>query len=232
MNPIDYIVSYCNDVSDFFYSIYLEVLGWVYPFWYAADFFYSLSTIFSDIAWSFYYFSQWVEDVVTQLEDILSWDTIKSYITSWLLYIGDLSTIFYYFVSNVSDVITNWWADATTIVKGWIKDASDILSGLIDDLSSWLTSLQTAWDSFKDKIPSIDAILSWWGDWWGNIMANLDSWWDDRLLDISALIDSAFLSREPFWAGWQDWKDAVIEFVQDPWQWFYDRLEELFERFW
>lgn len=63
-------------------------------------------------------------------------------------------------------------------------------------------------------------------------MANLDSWWDDRLLDISALIDSAFLSREPFWAGWQDWKDAVIEFIQDPWQWFYDRLEELFDRFW
>ncbi|GAH56544.1 unnamed protein product [marine sediment metagenome] len=33
--------------------------------------------------------------------------------------------------------------------------------------------------------------------------------------------------------GWvQEFRDTITEFFADPLQWFYDRLEEIFERYW
>ena len=229
---IDNIVIYCNNISSFFYSIYLEVLGWVFPFWLVASFFYNLSTTFSALAWQFYYFGLWVDATASKLLEILSWSTIQSYITDWFYLIGDLNTIFFYFWANVTDVINNWWSSTSLSVLDWINAFSAFLQSQIDVVNSWLTNLQLAWDSFKDKIPSLDLIISWFSNWWGYVLNLVIAWGALTATQIQSLIDSAFTAYTPFWEGWLDWKDSLIEFIQDPWQWLYDRVEDLFDRFW
>jgi len=232
MNPFNYIRSWFVWATNQLIYLALDCYGSALLPNFLGDAFNALSDWTAAIATYSLDLANWYNTVTAKITQILPWATIQSYITNWLRYISDLSTIFYYFWSNVTSVITSWWSSTQYTVQGWISTAQSYLQGQITNLSTYFYYLQSAWDAFKGKIPSIDAIISWWSNWWGNTMANLDSWWDDRLLDISALIDSAFLSREPFWAGWLDWKDAVIEFVQDPWQWLYDRVEDLFDRFW
>lgn len=118
------IISACNSLSSYFYSIYVEVYGWVYPFYNAAILFYYVSSFFANLAWYFYDFNTWVDNTASKLLEILSWATIQSYITNWLRYISDLGTIFYYFWTNVTNVVTSWWNNTSLLVKGWINDVN------------------------------------------------------------------------------------------------------------
>lgn len=229
---INNIVSYCSSISSFFYSIYLEVIGWVYPFWYAATFFYSLHSAFASLAWQFQYFGQWVDTTASKLLEILSWSTIQSYITSWFYYLYDLSVIFYYFWSNVTNIVTSWWNNTSLLVQSWYKAADQLLQQGIDNLTGLWSNLQAAWDAFKGKIPSIDAVTSWWSDWWGNVLNQVIAWGALTALQIDSLIDSWFKSFAPFWEGWQEVRDQVIQFFTDPWGWLYDRFDDFIERFW
>lgn len=229
---INWIIEDFNKASDFFYSIYLEVYGWVYPFWLAADFFYSVSRVFNWLAWDFYDFGVWVDATANKLLEILSWDTITSYLLSWLPNLDALNTWFYHWWGNVTSAITSWWSSTQYLVKGWIAAGQQWLQDQLDSLSSLLVSLQSQISYLLDQLPSINEIIAWFSTWWANILASLIAWGALTATQISSLIDSAFTSREPFWAGWQDIKDSVIEFFADPWGWFYDRAEDLFDRFW
>lgn len=229
---INNIVSYCNSISDFFYSIYQTVQSWVYPFYYAAGFFYSLCTLFNDMAWAFYYFGQWAFNVASQITYILSWSTIQSYILWWLPNLQDISNWFYSWWSNVTSAITSWWSSTQYTVQGWIDIASSWLQSQINTLNSLVASLQSQISYLLDQLPSINEIISWFTDWWGNVLAAVIAWGALTATEISTLIDSKIKEWSPLLEGWLDWKDALIEFIQDPEQWFYDRLEEVFDRFW
>ena len=226
------IISACNSASSFFYSIYLEVYSWVYPFWLAAAYFSSLSSLFSNLAWYFYDFNTWVDNTANKLLEILNWNTIQSYIRSWFYSLSDLSTIFYFFWTNVTNVISNWWSTAQATVKSWDDAVKSFLQAQLNTVNSLLTSLQASWDGFKGKIPSIDAIISWFTNWWGNVLAQVIAWGALTALQIQSLVDSAFTLRNGFWEGWQDIRAQVLEFFADPLQWLYDRMDEWFERFW
>jgi len=222
------IVNALNSVSSWFYEVYLDVYGWVYPFYLTAPFFYYLSSLFSNLAWYFNDFGNWINYVANQVAAILSWSTIWSYILSYVPNLLSIRDWFYSWATSVTATVNTWWSTTQTTVLAWVQGAKDFATALFNQLSATLASLQAAWDAFKGKIPSLDAIIAWWGNWWGQVLLQLGTWWAARLLDVQGLIDSAFLSRDGWWAGWQDWRDQVAEFFGNPVEYLWQRFADWF----
>lgn len=222
------IVNALNSVGGWFYEIYLDVNGWVYPFYLSASFFYYLSTLFYNLAWYFSDFGTWVNSTVNQLAQILSWGTIWSYILSYVPNLLGIRDWFYSWSAQVTATVNGWWAATQNTVLAWVQGAKDYATALFSQLSSALALLQGAWDGFKGKIPTIDAIIGWWGGWWGNVLVQLGTWWAARLLDVQGLIDSAFLARDSWWDGWQEIRTSVLVFFANPLDFLWQRFAEWF----
>ena len=204
------IVVLLFNISQLFYRIYLEVHGWWSPFSLIAPVFYEIKTVFSSLAWQFYHFGNWLNTITAQIGETLSWDAIKSYILNWL---PDLENAINWFLNSVYWInaqIISWWNNTVFVVQNWINIARDLLQAQVNNLTSWLANLQNEWDTFKKEIPDLSTIF----------------------LEINTLIGSWFKQYQPFWEGWLDWKNKVIEFFTDPLEWVYNRIDEWFERYW
>jgi len=228
MSFMNYIVQRLNDASDFFYDLYIEVIGWAYPFWLAAGPFYDICRVFNKLAWDFYDFGQWVTATADKLEDVLSWSYIKSLIRGWLPDLEDVISWWHSWTTWVRQRIDDWWYYTKNTVQGWIDIGDQWLRDLIDDANAWLARLQSTMNELIGILPGISELVAWFSNWWGNILSHLTTWWNDRILDVSNLINSAFTAREPFWSGWQDVKDNVIEFFSSPLDWLEDKFTNWF----
>jgi len=222
------IISALNSASSWFYQIYLEVYGWVYPFWLAASLFYQLSSVFSSLAWRFYDFSDWVSDVQSRIGNFLSWSTIWSYILSYVPNLLQLKDWFYSWWNNVSSVVTSWWSSTQWTVRGWIDAA---VQGLGSVATAWTNFWNNLWPQL---VADLGGLKSAWGNFWLVIYPNLVSfdwlgtWWDSRLHDVQELVSSAFTARDGLWAGWQDLRNEVATFVSDPVEYIWGRFTEWF----
>ena len=232
MDFMYWIVARLNDISGFFYDLYLDCyyVGW--PLDVLGIWFYYLSDYFSSLAWDFYDFSSWVNDVAAKVTEILNWSTIWSYILSYVPNLTEISDWFYYWWDYVTQVVDNWWTSTSTTVLAWIDEAVSGVLTLVDQVNAWLASLQTTVNDIAGRLPSIDGVLAWWSNWTGNVLLIINTWWSSTMGEVQGLIDSAFIVRESFWAGWQDWRDQVTEFFTDPEDWLYKSLDRIIERFW
>ena len=222
------IINVLNSVSGWFYQIYLDIYGWVYPFWLVAGFFYQLCLLFNKMAWAFYDFSSWVSDVQGKVAKILSQADILSLLRTWLSYAENAWSWVVNAWQNVTAIINTWWSSTSQVVRVWVNEAKQYAASLAMTANTWLASLQSAWDNFKGKIPAIDQVISWWGNWSGNVLTFVNTWWNTRLLDIQELINSAFIARQSFWEGWQDWRGKVTEFFTDPVEFIWQRFADWF----
>lgn len=228
MSFFDSILSYLSDVTDWFWDAYLVVNGWVSPFRNLAPALYYLYTTFNNLQWQFYQFSLWVSDANTKLTQILSIAAITSYFQVWINYASYAWNWTQFAVNNVTQIVGNWWGTAQQNVLAWIEQAKQWALVQINNLAGALAEVQAWWNSFKDKIPSLNEIFLWFTNWWANILSHLNSWWIERLLDIEALFNSWVLELVPFWEGWQEMRDNVFEFFGDPFKWLFDRFEDWF----
>jgi len=226
------IIDWLQDVADWFYEAYLEVWDWVWPFWKLGDPLWQLCNAFTHLAWYFEDFDEWVEDVVDRLRDILDrWD-IFDLLEDWLEW-----------AEWAWDWVKNAWKRVTDIVGDWWDITWPTVKGFIDIVAEGLDDLIEAWDKFwKVTFPSwtrkLDDLKATWDNFWTITFPTLVSfawlgiWWDGRLKDISALIDSTLKTWFPFYDDlviiWED----IKAFFVDPLQWVYDKLDEWFERFW
>ena len=204
------IIQAFNDASEFCYSIYRETLSWIFPFWLIAPPFYSLSIIFNRLAWSFHDFSLWITEVTDKLPFGFDFSLIWTWIIEKVPNLSEINTWFDNWRGYVSNLLSEWWLTTKTTVQGWIDIVKDWAWLWIDYLSSRLDSLQASWDNFVTVI-----------------LPTLPNW-----LSIDSLIKSWFTEYAPFWQGWQEVRNDVINFFSDPLQWLYDRLDKFFERFW
>ncbi len=225
---MSWIIDKLTNVSDWFYSVYLAVADWVWPFNQAADFFYEVSWVFIRLAWDFYDFSVWVDDIATKIVTILSWDIIWSFILEKVPKLEDIRDWFYAWQLHIWQELTNWWSATSTDVLGWIDIAKNDLLTWINWLHTQIIELRGDVEDLIGQIPDISEIRAWFSNWWGNILVNLSTWWNDRLLEVQRLIDTAFSLREPFWAGWQEIRDKVFEFFDDPLEWLLERFTNWF----
>lgn len=317
---IDYIISRLNDASSFFYQVYLTLLGQSYPWYTMAPWFYSLCSLFNNMAWAFYYFGQWVNEVSTKITQIVSLSNIYAYFKTYFDYAVYAYNWVYYSWINVTNIIDSWWyyaqqtvlalinevytwttsqinATKTTIlavisnletwttaefntVRNWvltlIADIETITPDLLDSVKAFLLSIIsnletwtiTEFNVVRDWVLVLlsdietwtltqvstlkSSVLSWFTDlkmWtiteinniqdmlsailpWNEILALIISWGAIPAAAIQDLIDSTLQSWFPFYNDLVELWDSIVGFFTDPWQFLYDRLEELFDRYW
>lgn len=232
MSWMNSIISWLKSTELYFYNAYLEVLGWVYPFWLLS---YPLLYASRSFGWLAYYFSlfnNWLVWANKEIGKILSIEAITSYFQTWINY----ATWAWDWVTNawnnVVSIVDIWWSSVQLTVQVWIEDAKQWTKAQLDSLEDTLAYILVWWDEFKDKIPSIDEILYLLRDWWDKTLANIISWGALTGIQISTLMDSKIRDWLPFYdelaALWGD----IKLFFTDPLQWLYDKAEEFFERFW
>lgn len=214
---MNYIVSRLRAISDFLYDIFLEVYSWVYPFYLAADFFYELSWLFYYLANNFADFGDWLDWAADELEDILSWSTIRSYIRNWLPDLEDAIDWWDRWWVWVGREIDDWWTVTWNTVRTWVYARIDDVEWLISSIETSLNTLKAAWDDWKVKIPSFDQVWSWFTNWWGNTLANIIAWGALTALEIDTLINSRIKEWLPFY-------ENIVEFFTDPLGWLESRF--------
>jgi phage-related protein len=228
MGFMTWIIDALNDASAWLYEIYLDVYGWVWPFYYTANWFYYLCDVFNTLAWAFYYFSSWVDDISTRIENFLSWDTIWGYITSYIPNIEDIRDWFYNWWGNVWDAIDDWWSTVQDTVHGWIDTAVQGLEGIGGDFLDFWNNL---WPTFTTAFNKVHTELD---NFWEHTLPNLVSftwlttWWSSRIADVQGLINSGFTARNSLWEGWQDMKSNVVDFFTDPVEFIWERFTDWF----
>lgn len=228
MSFMSSIITACNNASSWFYSLYLDSYSGGWPLSSLADWFYQLCLLFNNLAWYFYDFSSWVNSVGSQLSQILSWNTIWSYILNNVPNLTKIRDWFYSWYANVTSTVNTWWSTTQYTVQAWVQGAKDQATALFNQANAWLANLQAQVNDLIGQIPNLDELVAWWGDWWGNVLTQLGTWWNSRLAEVNDLVNSAFLSRESFWSGWQDMKSQVIEFFTDPVGFIWHRFADWF----
>lgn len=226
------IASYFGTIASFFNDIYVEVEGWVWPFYKAADFFWYIRYFFYKLEAQTIYFSEDMEDFIDELGNILSWSNIKSFILGWLPYLEDAIDWFLSWTYWIGQEIENWFNTIKPTIQGWIDVATQGFSDLV-----------VAWDefwtiTFPDFLSNFDDLLTAWDNFWTVTFPSLVDfswlgiWWDNKVKDIQELVEDTIKTWFPFIEQLQLLWNKVAEFITDPLQWLYDELDEFFERFW
>jgi len=225
---LDQIVSTLGTASGWFYSLYRDfsdvpLIGRVLaaPFYWLYGAFYYLAIYFSS-------FNAWVEDATSKLGRILSLADITGYLRAWLDYAANAWAWVSTAVNNVLHIVDAWWQSVKPVVLAWIQEVKYWVSVQLRELNAWLDNLQMAVDAFLDKLPALSEIIAWFGNWWGNILSLLGAWWAERLGDIRDLFMSWAKDMAPFWAGWQDIRDQVFGFFNDPIEYLWSRFTDWF----
>ena len=216
MYVIDKIFSFVWDLSDWFQSAYQEVSGWWWPFNYLQYPFYAIYWILEGMLAPIANFWEWAEDVATKIVAVWTSDGILGLIKWWFPWLYDIGEWFYNKWSWFLTAIGNWWDSTKTTVLGWIDIAKEWALELIDAIGKDLAKLGEDIQWFFDNLMTFDEIIQWWKDWLGRVAAALIRWGFVTLLDVSGLIDTAFLEREGFWGGWQDLRENITNFFIDP----------------
>lgn len=222
------IITVLNTIAGWFYTAYVEVKSWVFPFYHLAPPLASISVFFYQLRDFFSTFNTWLTAASQKIASILSWDSVKGLVKSWLPNIESAISWFTSWLSNVNSAINTWWAGVKTTVQGWINTAKTYLKGLIDDLSDSFYTFVDEVQTFINQLPTFTEIITWFKDWWGKILAKIIAWGALTATQIGSLLDSWFKLYAPFWEGWQDVRGTVIGFISNPLDWLADKFTDWF----
>lgn len=232
MNFFDHLREWFIWAANVFLNLALDCYNSVLPLDWLGDGFAALVDFTSECAYYLWKASQWYEDTIDLLSDILSWSSIQNYIRGWLEGIEEAIAWFSDAFSNVVSIIDAWWGSIQSTVQDWIAVATQ---GFDELKAAWDNFWTVTWPGLLDDIAGLK---SEWTNFWSITYPTLvsftwlTSWWNDKLTDIQALINTAIQELAPFWEGWQEIRDQVMEFFADPLKWLYDRIEDFMDRYW
>lgn len=141
MPVMNWIISTLNYISDFFYSIYIEVWDWPWLPEKVPEFFLDLSYAFNELAYDMSDFFSWLLTVTAQIGEFLTWDGIKSAIMDWLPDIEALLVWFDGWKSRVTSVISDWWYYTRDEVFAWINDLESWTAAQLNTVRDWVLTL-------------------------------------------------------------------------------------------
>jgi len=204
---IEYLL---NDVSSFFYDVYLECFYSYYIPNIIGDIFYEIHLVFSDLAWQFFYFADWVDYITYKIEGVISeWDIFD---------------------------ILDYWLDKAEKAWNWISDAWGNVTNIINDW--WEGQLAELKEWWEDQLAELEAVRDAWNHFWTTTLPNLitftwlDAWWSSRLLEFQEWFNSELQELLPFYNDFMELWEGIRDFFIDPLQWLYDKMDEWFDRFW
>lgn len=232
MWALDRIVERLALASDYLYDAYIEVREWIFPFHYLSTPLWGLYVAFYYLEYYFDHFNDWVDWAAGRIDQILGYSDIWSYLEPWLSKAESAWSWVSSSYTNVGDIVDAWWSYKVNAVLIWIDEARLYADALVANVNNLLTTLKSDWDDFRGKIPGIDEVVLWWGTWREDVNMVLTNWWAGKTPEIESMIDTAFIERESFWTGWQDWGHKVTEFFSDPEEWLYKAADRIVERFW
>ena len=228
MTAIAWLYERFKWLSDYFYDAYLEINGFPWPFWYAAWPFYAISSVTLDIAYDFLDFGWWVGDITNKIRAVIGWDRIWINIRNSIYWIFlDIRKLPDWFTA-VTQTVNEWWAAAMEEVLDLIDSSKAWAQIWIDYLQDQIGALTAQINDLVSLIPDMTDILLWFSGWAGNVVSVIDNWWTGALSEVQSLINSAFIVRENYWRGWQDWRDQVTEFFINPWDWLLSHFVDWF----
>jgi hypothetical protein len=228
VNFFDYIREWFIWATSVFVLAAMEAYSWPLVGNWLGDTFNNLSTFTSRVAGELWDASNWYEEISGKVGDYLSWDTIWSYILSYVPNLEALSGWFYSWWGNVSAVIANWWASMQTAVQGWISAA-------VQPFNSMLTAWSNFWNSlWPQLLSSFYSLQSSWNNFWLVTFPNLvnfswlTTWWNSKLLEVNSLIDSTIKSHFPFYDDLIKLWGSIVEFFTSPLQYLWERFTDWF----
>jgi hypothetical protein len=215
-------------IKGWFYQLYLIAYYWVWPFNLVAESFYQLCTWFYSLAGKFGDFGVWVSATQARLADIVSFETLWTYVLKVFPNLVYLNTWWNNMWPWFLDCADDWWSSTQVTVQGWITAAT---AGFAALTSAWNQFTTVTWPSWTSRL---EVLKSAWDNFWTVTFPSLVSftwlaaWWTARVLEVTGLINSAFTTREPFWAGWQDIKTTVLGFFANPFDFLWARFADWF----
>lgn len=228
MNFFDLLRSWFIKAANVFLNLALDAWSWPIVGGWLGDGFAALVDFASECAYALWRASNWYEDTIELLRDILSWSNIRNLIRGWLEGIEEAIAWFSTAFSNVVAIINAWWDSVISSVQDMIDAATQ---GIDEVTTAWHNFWTVTWPGLLDDLEDLGAK---WTDFWNITFPTLVSftwlttWWNSRLTDISELIDSAFTLRDGLWAGWQEIRDDVLEFFVDPLGWLEAKFTDWF----
>ncbi len=228
MRFMDWIIDLLYDTCLFFYDARQEVEDWVWPFYLLALPFDGLYDAFYYLAKAFEDFDEWVDDIADRIRDLLDFGDIWSYFRDWFTWAEDAWNWVRNAWDRVTNIVDDWWLVTSSTVGGWIAAATE---GFDDLVEAWDTFWHITW---PELLGNVHTLSETWDNFWTVIFPDLVSftwlgiWWDARLLDMQSLIESWAVTLSPFWEGWQDVRDNVLEFFNDPLEWLWVRFTDWF----
>ena len=232
MSFISWSITQLNNASNFFYDLYLEAFHSAIIPKGIANSFYQICLVFNELAWSFYDLGSWLSWLKSQVDNMLSWESIRNMIRKWLPGLETMIAWFSSWTAQIGQQIAAWWQTIAPVVQAWIQQAMSGMSSLINQLQASFIQLKAAWDQFSSKLPTIDELITWFGRRWESILQWLQANNFITSFQVDSLINSMLKTWFPFYDDlvriWQD----IIDFFTDPQKWIYERLDDFFERFW
>jgi len=223
-------------IVQYLYQVFADMALWCWahdpPFGSIGSFFAEIYDHLTDLHYGLYLFAEEYESLWDAIVGILTESDIFSLLQTWLNYAEVAWNWVTNAFDNVTGIIWEWWPIALDYVMTYVDNAVGEINTLIAGWNDFWTTTWPQWVSLFDDLKAL------WGNFWVNILPNLVSfswlttWWNSKLLDINALIDSWIQDLLPFLEGWQEIRDQVFEFFNDPWGWLYNRFDDFIERFW
>jgi hypothetical protein len=228
VNFFDYIRDWFLWATQALIIAALEAYSWPLVGNWLGDTFNNLSTFTSHVAGELWDASNWYEEISGKVSDYLSWDTIWSYILSYVPNLTQLRDWFYSWWSNVSSVIASWWTATMVEVRGWIAIAVQPFNSM---LAAWANFWNSLWPQL---VGGFNSLKSAWDNFWLVTFPNLvnftwlTTWWNSKLLDVQALIDSTIKAWFPFYDDLVRLWNDIAEFFTNPLGYLWERFTDWF----
>lgn len=232
MNFFDYIRSWFITATQLFVNLALES----YSSWYIpnvmGDIFGALSTFTARVAGYLYDASNWYDDTARKLTTFFTELDLTAWFKPWTDKILDAWNWFRDRWNWFWQSAGEWWGTIIPTVRGWI-----------DIATTGLDSLKVAWNNFwnitfPEWTGKLNNLSASWTNFWAVTLPTLVSfqwlstWWNSKLKEVDDLMVTKLKDWFPFYKSLADLWNSVAEFITDPLQWLYDRLEVFFDRFW
>ena len=228
MAAISKVIEFLGWLQEALYKAYREIYDLGPPFWYFAWPFYLAADAVNRLGWAFYDFYFWVGEIQDRIQFVMTPSEYIGWIYSFWPLLSQIHDWFRDRINKIKEVVNEWWTATSSTVLDWIDTAKAWAKIWIDWLDNRVSQLEVRLDNLVIEFPDVTELLAWFSNWPGNVWSIIDNWWISTMGEIQGLISSAFKEREPFWAGWQDFRDRVAEFFTDPVEFVWARFTDWF----